>query len=134
MRKIVLTMLLMALISLCGCSQDSGTSSGTSETPAEAVRAIIQLYQAWDFDSLVRTRYAEIHKIENEKQMQALIDRFESRFADENRLDQAVRQYEALLTMSPEFSPDGKTVLFDLKERGFVKLSRLPDGRWGFHL
>ena len=128
MRNVVVR-LLMALVCLVGCG---GDSTGT-ETPAEAVREIIRLYEARDFESLVRTRYAELSKAESEQQVHALIDRFQERYRDEATLNQATLRYRSLLEMTPEITNDGNTATFNLGE-GFVKLTRMPNGMWGFHL
>lgn len=68
------TSIVIAAIVFVGCTP------GESETPVQAVRSIIQLYEARDFDSLVRT--VASFKLNN----------------------------------------------------GFIKLSLMPNGKWGFHL
>ena len=97
------------------------------------MQSIIQLYEARDFESLIRTRYAEISKAENEEQLQTLIDRFKTRFQDDSKLNQAISSYKSALQVAPEFSDDGKIATFKLND-GFVKLSQMQDGKWGFHL
>ncbi|MCK5187401.1 MAG: hypothetical protein KAR43_09750 [Deltaproteobacteria bacterium] len=73
MTKLVET-IAIAVLSIVGCK------SSESETPVQGIQSIIQLYEARDFNSLIRTRYAEISKAENEEQIQSLIDRFTTRF------------------------------------------------------
>ena len=120
---------MISIIILSGC----GRSSKGPEAPEEALQAIIELYEKQDFDALVRSRYAEIGKAEGDKQVQALIDRFKERFSDEERRSQAIALYKSLLAMSPEISENGTVAVYRI-DQGFVKLSRMPDGKWGFHL
>jgi len=110
-----------------------GCTSSESETPVQAIQSIIQLYEARDFNSLIRTRYAEISKAENEQQIQILIDRFTTRFKDENKLNQAISTYKSVLQLTPELSENDTVAIFKLNN-GFIKLSRMPNGKWGFHL
>ncbi len=110
-----------------------GCTSSESETPVQAIQSIIQLYEARDFDTLIRTRYAEISKMENEEQIQTLIDRFTTRFKDENKLKQAISTYKSVLQLTPELSENDTVAIFKLNN-GFIKLSRMPNGKWGFHL
>jgi hypothetical protein len=119
----------LALVLLAAC----GSPEPGPETPTEAAGAIAELYRARDFDALVRTRYAEIAKAENDEQVRALVERFRSRFESDEALAQAVSTYESLQAVEPEMSDDGRVATFRVQQ-GFVKLSRMPDGRWGFHL
>jgi outer membrane PBP1 activator LpoA protein len=124
--KLVWTIAIAAL-SLVGCT------SSESETPVQAIQSIIQLYEARDFNSLIRTRYAEISKAENEQQIQILIDRFTTRFQDENKLNQAISTYKSVLQLTPELSENDTVAIFRL-DNGFIKLSQMTNGKWGFHL
>jgi hypothetical protein len=126
MSKFALTTIIVAL-GLLGCS------SAEQETPTQAIQEIIKLYEIRDFDSLIRTRYAEISKAANEQQVESLITRFATRFGDEAALNQAIETYKAALQITPEISEAGKVVTFQL-DQGFIMLSRMPDGKWGFHL
>jgi uncharacterized lipoprotein YmbA len=116
-----------ALLLLIGCS------AGESETPQQAVQAIIDLHESRDFDTLVRSRYAEIGKAENDEQVQVLIDRFKARYEDESVLREAIAFYESALTSKLTLSADGAIATFELPGGAF-KLSRMADGNWGFHL
>ncbi len=120
---------MLSIVILSGC----GKPSSGPETPEEALQAIIQLYENQDFDTLVRSRYAEIGKAEGEEQVQAIIDRLKGRFSNEERRNQAIAIYKSLLATSPEISENGTVAIYGL-DQGFVKLSRMPDGKWGFHL
>jgi hypothetical protein len=111
----------------------AGCTSNESETPNQAIQSIIQLYEARDFDSLIRTRYAEIWKAENEEQIQMLIDRFTTRFQVENKLNEAISTYKSVLQLTPELSENDTVAIFRL-DNGFIKLSQMPNGKWGFHL
>lgn len=115
------------LLSIVGCTPSE------SETPVEAVQSIIKLYEARDFDSLIRTRYAEIYKAENEVQVQKLIDRFTTRFEDEAKLNEAISTYKSVLELTPELSKNNTVAIFRL-DNGFIKLSKMKNGKWGFHL
>ncbi len=46
------------------------------ETPNEGLTAIIKLYETKDFDTLVRERYAELHKAKYEAEVVVLIEKF----------------------------------------------------------
>jgi hypothetical protein len=61
------------------------------------------------------------------------VERFRTRFADEATWEGAIAVYESLLEREPELSENGAVATYRL-EGAFVKLSRMPDGRWGFHL
>ncbi len=120
---------ILSFIILSGC----GKPASEPEAPEEALQAIIQLYEYQDFDTLVRSRYAEIGKAESEEQVQAIIDRLKGRFSNEERRNQAIAIYKSLLATSPEISENGTVAIYGL-DQGFVKLSRMQDGKWGFHL
>ncbi len=126
MRTLWIAILLTGL-ALTGCS------SQAVETPDRAIEAITGLYASRDFDTLIRTRYAEVSKAESEEQIEALVDRFRTRFDSDDALTQAISLYESLSSVSPELSDDGLIATYHLDGR-FVKLSRMADGRWGFHL
>jgi len=126
MKRIVL-ILVIAGLWVAGCA------SSEPETPGQAVQAIIELYEARDFDSLIRTRYAEISKARDEQQIQTLIDRFGTRYKEEAALNQAVATYRSVLRLTPELSENGTVAVFKLND-GFIKLSRMDNGNWGFHL
>ena len=126
MSKYAVTVIIVAL-GLLGCS------SAERETPTQAIQEIIKLYEIRDFDALIRTRYAEISKTTNEQQVESLITRFTTRFGDEATLNQAIETYEAALQLTPEISEAGDVATFQL-DQGFIKLSRMPDGKWGFHI
>jgi hypothetical protein len=144
-----LSTVLVAFVFLVGCegerppteSQTQATSEtqatpetqAVSETPAQALGAIIALYESRDFATLIRTRYAEIDKAENEEQVQSLIDRFSSRFESDEALGQAIATFESAREGTPELTQDGTVATFNV-EGGFIKLSRMADGTWGFHL
>ena len=117
----------LAALSLVGCT------SSESETPVQAIQSIIDLYEARDFDSLIRTRYAEIWKAKNEEQIQMLIDRFTTRFQDETKLNEAISTYKSVLELTPELSENDTVAIFRLDD-GFIKLSQMQNGKWGFHL
>jgi hypothetical protein len=123
----VLSTIVIAASCLAGCQ------SSEPETPIQAIGAIIQLHEARDFDSLVRTRYAEIWKAESEQQIQSLVDRFKTRYQDDDTLEQAISIYRSALQIAPELAEDGTVATFELNN-GFIKLSQMPDGTWGFHL
>lgn len=146
--------LVTAMLFLVGCSggesEDAGTADATEtqdapdatdatnspnaqETPAEGIASIIALYEARDFSTLFRTRYAEINKAESEEQIQSLIDRFALRFESDEALDAAIATYTSVLELTPELSEDGAVATFQLDE-GFIKLSKMANGTWGFHL
>ena len=118
---------LIVLLSIFGCT------SNEPETPAEAIQSIIDLYESRDFDSLIRTRYAEIWKAENEEQIQMLIDRFTTRFQDENKLNEAISTYKSAMELTPEISENDSMAIFNLGD-SFIKLTRMTNGKWGFHL
>ncbi len=111
----------------------SGCGSPSSESPEQGLQAIIELYEARDFDALIRTRYAEIGKANGEPQVLNLIARFEAAFAGEQDLARAVATFETALQSAPELQENGSVAVFQL-EGEFCKLSRMTDGRWGFHL
>ena len=94
----LLCAIILAALSFVGCK------SSESETPVQGIQSIIQLYEARDFNSLIRTRYAEISKAENEEQIQMLIDRFTNRFEDENKLNEAISTYKSVLQLTPDYS------------------------------
>ena len=126
MRRILLIQVLLAVLLVVGCAE-----SNDPETPGEAVQAIVSLYEQEDFDTLIRSRYAEIWKAEDEQQIEALVDRFKRRYADETKRKQAIDIYRAITSRSPEMSEDGSVAIYRLED-GFIQLSRMPKGKWGF--
>ena len=125
------------LIWVCACgSKEEETVEPTETTPEsiqDGLSAIIALYEARDFDALVRTRYAEIGKAAGEEQVGQLIAKLSERFSDEQTIQEVVGIYQLALESEPELSEGGDTAVFVL-ERGTMRFSRLPDGKWGFHL
>ncbi len=109
-----------------------GCGSSASETPPQALQAIIRLYEARDFDALIRTRYAELFKAEDESQIQELVNRFADLFQDADNLNEAISTYQSALGVTPAITDDSVAV-YDLNGRSF-RMSRMQDGRWGFHL
>lgn len=134
MTKIASSIVIAALSIVACTSGDSDTTvQAEPETPVQAIRSIIQLYEGGDFDALIRTRYAEIWKAESEEQIQTLVDRFTTRFADEDLLAQAISTYQSVMEITPVLSENDTVAMFNM-DHSFVKLSRMPDGNWGFHL
>lgn len=95
------------------------------------MQAIVSLYEQEDFETLIRSRYAEIWKAENEQQIQTIIDRFERRYADESKRKQTIDIYRSINFKSPEMSEDGSVASYRLDD-SFIQLSRMPNGKWGF--
>jgi len=145
--KSIVSIIVIALVCLTSCYSDTPNTSESETNPAEAsptettlpetpnqgIQVIIDLYEARDFDTLIRTRYAEIGKAENNEQIQSLVDRFENMFQDDAQLTRAVSIYSSALQTDPELSEDGTIATFTFNER-FIKLSKMPNGTWGFHL
>ncbi len=129
MRKPVIQIIMLAIMIFGGCR--SGPND--AESPGQALLAIIQLYQNQDFDTLICSRYAEIEKAENQEQVQALVDRFQRQYSNDENRSKAIAIYKALLDLQPEITDGGTTAIYRL-DKGFVRLSRMPDGKWGFHL
>ena len=108
-------------------------SARGEETPQAAIRAIMEHYRSREFDRLIRERYAEIGKAETEDKVAALVERFKKKFSGDERIKQAIAIYETALEIEPTMENDGNVAKFKL-ERGFVKLSKMKSGKWGFHL
>ena len=114
------------------------------ETPHEAVKRIIALYKARDFETLIRERYTEIHKADNEEKVEKLIDVFRKRFSDDVNNKLAVEAYEKALGLEPEIKDsdirqkgeNGKMAVFSPGgfDRGTMRLYQMENGKWGFHL
>ena len=125
MKKLCIVLLgVIGLITSCGNSV---------ETPQQGLAVIATLYAQRDFDTLVRTRYAEIYKAEDEAQIQLLVERFSSRFANEEHIASAIAAYEEAAKLEPILSENGTVALFKLKA-GSLKISLMKNGKWGFHL
>ena len=124
MKKSVVLLCVIGMFAACG---------NEVETPQQGLQAIADLYAAGDFDTLIRTRYAEIDKAKDEAQIQQLIERFTTRFADETQRARAVASYEEAAAMQPTLSENGTVATFQIEE-GTVKISMKKDGKWGFHL
>lgn len=133
--------LLLLIFSMIGCIDekpeseilDNSQQESKQETPHEAISAIITLFESQQWESLIRNRYAELYKTESEEQVQSLIDRYDSMFSDDLKRQQAIDLYKSALNIDPVFSDENEVAQFNL-ESGFIKLSRMDSGLWGFHL
>lgn len=133
----------LASLLFAGCRDESGdqpsspgeVSNATSkaETPEEAIRVISEILRSGDFDTLVKTRYAEIGKAENEEQVEQLVRKFEEEFSDPQRVKETIADFMKAIEGSPTFSADGTMATFEA-DFGQLKLSRMDSGLWGFHL
>jgi hypothetical protein len=111
------------------------------ETPHEAVQAIIELYQARDYETLIRERYTERHKAEALGKMRELTDKFAQRLAGEDTLEKVISAYSECLKVDPvitdnpyrQVTETGKVAEFPL-EHGSFKLYQQKTGLWGFHM
>jgi hypothetical protein len=124
-RAAVLSLVLVA--GLVGCEV------GTPETPREAVANILNLYEARDFEKLIRTRYADVWELQDEEQIANLVARFAARYADEDSFRAVVEIYREASHTPAEVSEEGDVATFRLKNR-ILRLYRMRDGRWGFRL
>lgn len=124
---------IMTMLAIGAACSIAGCASTGQETPEESIQAIVALFEIRDFDTLVRTRYAEIGKAEGEAQIQILIDRFAAQFQDDDALASAISTYNSALNVAPEFSASDSIATFSIAS-GIIRLSRMADGKWGFHL
>ncbi len=129
--------LLLISFSLClGCAErakEVPKPVDSPETPAEAMAAIVKLYQDENFSALIRKRYAEIGKAKDESQVEALVARFTTRFEDDASKEKAIEIYRSALNIEPALSDDESVATYQLGD-SFIKLSRMANGLWGFHL
>lgn len=123
--RIRLSSILLMVFLFTGCGPNK------PETPNEAIQAIIHLYEQQDFDTLIRTRYAEIDKAENEEQVKKLVNRFATRFSNEGKRNEVIAVFQSLLPLTPEISDDGSVATYKLDGRSF-RLLLMPNGQWGF--
>ena len=107
--------------------------ASSPETPQEAIHEIVRIFQSGDFDSLVRTRFAGIEEAEDEAQIKELIGQFKEQFSDPELVKGAVSDFSEALKVEPAFSDGGKTAVFKT-DFGELKLSKMGNGNWGFHL
>ena len=111
------------------------------ETPVQGMKAIIELYKTKNFDTLIRERYAEIHKAKSEDDISKLVTRFSERFSNEKKLKQVIQIYEMALQSkpviktneNPQITETDKIANFAIGEKS-IKLYLLKSGKWGFHL
>lgn len=134
----LLTVLLLGSLGLVGCTAESPEAPvaevASEESPRAGLLAIAELYRARDFDALVRTRYAELHKAETEEQVTMLIERLRKSCAEPAALENIITTLEtAAEEGTPEFSDDGRTATYDVPG-STIRISRMENGRWGFHL
>ena len=116
-----------------------------AETPKEAAKALKALYEAKDFEKLVKERYTELHKAKNDKDVQKIIDMISGQFSNEKNLKMILTIYDQLINTeptieekaNPQKSESGKVAVFKVKfgdkELPF-KLYEMKNGKWGFHL
>ena len=113
----------------------------SEETPHQGVRAMIELYQARDFATLIRERYTERHKAEAAGKMPELMDKYARRLAAEETLQQVISRYSECLEVdpviadnpNPQVTETARIALFHL-EAGTLKLYLQKTGKWGFHM
>lgn len=116
-------------------------SFASGETPKEALQVIIDLYKSSDFDTLIRKRYAEIHKAKSDGDINKLIARHTKRFSNKKLLGKAIQFYESALrstpriitNKNPQITETDKMAEFPL-DKNVYKLYLLKTGVWGFHM
>ena len=132
-KYISLLVLILFQSAFCLAEDAVEAEAAKAETPKQAISSIIKLYETEDFETLIKTRYAEISKAKDEGQVQSLIDKFKNAYSDKNKLKLAVSIYKSTLDLEPEMSDNGNVAKFMMKNN-FIKLSRMDNGKWGFHL
>ena len=130
--------LIAVLLSLCSILP---SSYAEDESPTEGLQAIINLYKSKDFDTLLRERYAEIHKAKTDDEIEKLVKMFSAKFSNEKRLNKTISIYEKILLITPiiatnenpQITESDKIAQFPMEDSSY-KLYLLKTGKWGFHL
>ncbi len=132
---------LTAVLMLVACDNSQQEERDTQETPQEGLAAIIALYNARDFETLIHERYTELYKAENEGQVALVIARHAERLSDEYTLARAIDLLESIdpdsVVLSgaaiPLPSETGEMATFSMGDQEY-RLYRQLDGKWGFHM
>lgn len=111
------------------------------ETPYQAIKEIMNLYKTKDFETLVKDRYAELHKAKSDTEVQKVIQMFSKKFSGDKILNRILAIYEITLAITPEIvenpnpqiTETNKMAIFKM-EKGEMKLYLLKTGKWGFHI
>lgn len=128
MQKNFATAMIAVLLFLGASFASAGDPQG--ESPREALKAIVELYKAQDWEGLVRLRCLDTKHAGSEEAVEELIGNLSSQFSDEQFLAALVSSYEAALQSEPQMKAEGTVAVFS-SEIGSVKLSRMDNGAWG---
>ena len=129
------------LLALLAWSLPVPQALADEESPQQAVQAILELYRARDYQTLLRERYTERHKAEAAGKTRELADKFARRLADEATYQKVISAYSECLEVEPvitdnpypQVTETDKVALFSL-EGGPFKLYLQKTGKWGFHM
>lgn len=111
------------------------------ETPKEGIKSIIALFQAKDFDTLIRERYSEIYKAQAVGKVDELINRVTKRFSNQKRLARSIQVFKRALDVEPEIminpapreTETDKMASFNVQD-GPVVIYLQKSGKWGIHM
>jgi hypothetical protein len=135
-----MTRLILTTLLICAF----GCTGNKSETPSEAASTIGTLLKNRDYTTLFQERYSEWHKVETEGiEPEAAIAKLSGMF--EKNHEMLVAMYDQLATADyafsqnemPQTSETGEIATATISVNGrelSVKLYKMTNGRWGFHL
>ncbi len=116
-------------------------SPADPESPQDGLAAIIALYKARDFETLILERYTELYKAENPDQITQLIASYQTNLATDSALNEVVELLESIdpdsvvlsTDPNPQSSETGQVASFTLGDQQYV-LYLQNTGKWGFHI
>ena len=118
--------------------------SVSAETAIEGLKEIKALYEAKNFEKLIKERYSEIHKAKDDAEVEKIIGFMKKRFGNEKNLNMVLKIYEGaekvepviMKNPSPNESEDENMAVFKIKFHGKelpFNLYQMKNGKWGFH-
>lgn len=116
-------------------------SYAAQETPQEALKIIMNLYKARDFNTLFRERYTELHKAKSEDEVKKIISRYAGKFAGDRLINKVVQIYSEALKSTPKIvknpypqvTETDKMAEFPIT-KNVLRVYLMKNGKWGFHL
>ncbi len=130
MHKTLLTIFVTGALFLGATLAEKGARG---ETPQQALLDLRQLYEARDWDRLVRERCADAPYATAAAELLALTARLEREYADETAHRHLLAKLALAASLKPKLADDGRVALFAVNGE-VLSLTLMDTGQWGVRL